>query len=675
MLLAALLYTPVAGATDVLICYSSGYEADVVAKIVGTGLFPVVDEFNCGGGTPTDANFAAYDAVLVYSDSGFLDPTTLGDRLATFVDNGGGVVEAVFANGSVPLSGRFESQGYEAFTGNAQGGGNGLTMVIDDPAHPIMAGVVNFNAGTSSFDTSNAVLQPGGTQIAHYSQNGLPLVATLETKPGRTVGLNFYPPSSAIRADFWSTATDGALLLANSLAWVGILDADGDGWNDSQDNCPDFANPAQDDLDLDGLGDLCDPCDDRFDPDTDADGVCDSMDVCPNGSDVLDADGDLSPDGCDACPFDPPNQDLDNDGICNIDDVCPNGSDIVDSDGDGIADGCDDCPAGNDADFDQVCDAFDRCQGFDDNADIDADNTPDACDACPFDAPDDDLDDDGVCNSSDVCPAFDDAIDGDGDGAPDACDPCPAWALDDEDGDGVCGDVDACPGFNDASDADGDDVPNGCDACPVDPAGADDDDIDGVCNTDDICDGFDDTLDQDLDRRPDDCDNCPTVANTTQADGDDDGFGASCDCEDGNPAVSPGATEACDGSDNDCDGDIDEAGSIGEDSWYADRDEDGQGNPDEEVTGCEQPPKTSTNADDCDDHDPQIFTGAGESCDEVDNNCNGEIDEIDDCAPADPTGGDGSADPGGCGCDSGRSGLPTAALLAFAVLPALRRRR
>lgn len=40
-------------------------------------------------------------------------------------------------------------------------------------------------------------------------------------------------------------------------------DADGDGLTNSLDNCPTVANPSQADLDHDGLGDTCDPTDNR----------------------------------------------------------------------------------------------------------------------------------------------------------------------------------------------------------------------------------------------------------------------------------------------------------------------------------------------------------------------------------------------------------------------------
>jgi len=53
------------------------------------------------------------------------------------------------------------------------------------------------------------------------------------------------------------------------------------------------------------------------------------------------------------------------------------------------------------------------------------------------------------------------------------------------------------------------------------------------------------------------------VADTCQVDLDGDGFTCSVDCDDADAAVYPGALEACDGLDNDCDGQVDEGCGTG----------------------------------------------------------------------------------------------------------------
>src|SRR5215470_13108792 len=60
-------------------------------------------------------------------------------------------------------------------------------------------------------------------------------------------------------------------------------------------------------------------------------------------------------------------------------------------------------------------------------------------------------------------------------------------------------------------------------------------------------------IDTDGDGVADACDNCPSVYNPSQLDGDLDGAGAACDCDDTNPNVRPGIPEVCDGLDTDCD--------------------------------------------------------------------------------------------------------------------------
>ncbi|MDP2309062.1 MAG: putative metal-binding motif-containing protein [Pseudomonadota bacterium] len=152
-------------------------------------------------------------------------------------------------------------------------------------------------------------------------------------------------------------------------------------------------------------------------------------------------------------------------------------------------------------------------------------------------------------------------------------------------------------------------------------------------------------------------------------DEDGDGFLVSeGDCDDSDADINPGAAELCDDVDNDCDAEVDEGGSA---IWYADSDDDGYGDPSASTTGCDAPAgyvSDATDCDDssalfrpgaeesncsdpadyncdgssgysdldgdgyaacaeCDDGEPTINPGALEACNEIDDNCDGEVDD------------------------------------------------
>jgi len=110
------------------------------------------------------------------------------------------------------------------------------------------------------------------------------------------------------------------------------------------------------------------------------------------------------------------------------------------------------------------------------------------------------------------------------------------------------------------------------------------------------------------------------------ADADADAFPACLDCDDTAAAVNPDASELCDGLDNNCDGNTDEAGALGEATWYADADADGQGNPRAVRIACDQPTGYVSNADDCNDAAAASLKGGVEVCDGLDNDCDGTVD-------------------------------------------------
>jgi hypothetical protein len=96
------------------------------------------------------------------------------------------------------------------------------------------------------------------------------------------------------------------------------------------------------------------------------------------------------------------------------------------------------------------------------------------------------------------------------------------------------------------------------------------------------------------------------------------------DCDDTNAAVHPEASEVCDMLDNNCDGAIDENGLS---TFYQDYDGDGHGNAAVSMEACGKPPGYVMNSDDCNDLRLDVFPGAVETCDGIDNNCNLMIDD------------------------------------------------
>jgi Zn-dependent metalloprotease/subtilisin family serine protease len=198
---------------------TSTWLQDIVNKLSATGQFSSVTSLHVGTVTPSLATLNTFDAVMVFRDGNYLNPTALGDTLAAYVDAGGAVVTTVFEVANNNLAGRWTND-YRAIVSSSQTNGPLLTLgTVPLPNHPIMNGVSRFSGGTSSYRAGSITLLPGCEVVANWS-NGDPLIVTREVGRSRRVDLNFYPVSSTSRSDFWDTTTDGSLIMANALKWA-----------------------------------------------------------------------------------------------------------------------------------------------------------------------------------------------------------------------------------------------------------------------------------------------------------------------------------------------------------------------------------------------------------------------------------------------------------------------
>jgi hypothetical protein len=212
---------------DVGLCAAAGtigacQWTDVQTRLQNSGMFNSVTIVNAAAATPTLAQLQAFDALLVWTNTTPVSNVALGDVLADYVDGGGGVVVAVFANSTTTagrnIGGRWQNV-YEVImdqSGNASGVASLGTVLV--PGHPVMAGVAAFQGGTTSSRPNGTALAPGSTMIAQWS-DGKVLVA--EGQNPRRIDLGFYPPNASCVQAGW--VTGGDQLMVNALLHVATV--------------------------------------------------------------------------------------------------------------------------------------------------------------------------------------------------------------------------------------------------------------------------------------------------------------------------------------------------------------------------------------------------------------------------------------------------------------------
>lgn len=153
-----------------------------------------------------------------------------------------------------------------------------------------------------------------------------------------------------------------------------------------------------------------------------------------------------------------------------------------------------------------------------------------------------------------------------------------------------------------------------------------------------VCDNLDNNCDSGIDEN--------LAVNSYYSDADGDGYGSTTvaafqtcqtlppigyvvnnlDCDDQDATINPAAAEICDLIDNNCNGAINDGLAVS--TYYVDTDGDGYGGQ-LFTTSCMTTPPAgyASNGADCNDLDPSINPSAIDVCDDLDNNCDGVVDD------------------------------------------------
>lgn len=636
---------------DVLILGSPSiyvHNFDIEASFIEDGRFGRVEAFQVNDLDPEDIDFRDWDAVFVWAEEPFNDPVELGDRLADFVDSGGGVVVGGYAFGAnasgqdASLGGRLVTGGYLPLTQGGTHSGAVGPQAGDYGTQPFgvhesMLFVIRFYGGTGSFHTKG--LAPTQNALVTMAwEDGDPLVAVKTAGGGRVAAMNFFPVSDRFADTYppvapnWDDITNGSAMIGSTVLWT------------LGDIVPCLNTVLTQDLNCNGVDEslegsidpLAPECDQNMFPNQDwyfnYDQYGCEYDVSNLDQDMDGFGGqpqqvfpdeptpvpfpDLRGPTCDNCPgdFNPDQRNLECDGAGDLCDSCPTLPDMgQDMDRDEITDDCDNCPGStpntdqSDVDYDTIGEACDNCPGLynpfqEDGGDPDP-NAEAATSPNPLLLPTD-----GVGNACDNCVNVwnRDQLDSDGDGLGDACDNCittPNLDQVDSDGDGFGDACDPCPldPILDPADVDGDGVGDRCDICIDEPDPLQlDGDGDGIGDACDNCpvDRNANQADFDLDDVGNPCDLCPEVPDSDQDDRDGDLIGSACDnCPD---------IVNVDQADRDVDGvgDLCDTCPSIRDPDQADRDGDGVGDL------CDNCPSLANPSQSDDDGD-----GLGDACD------------------------------------------------------------
>ncbi len=181
-----------AAATSIALISGLQSELDTVkAGLEATGQFTSVTTL-LDSSVSGPGDLGAYDAVLTWSDVPYANASQFGDALKAYVDTGGGVVTATYAQ-SAPwaLAGGIAGSGYMPFQIGAPGVDPGSSVVATVPGDVIFNGI---DLGTIGFFTNVNYIDPVldvGAELLATNGAGIEMIA--RNAAGNVISANMFP--------------------------------------------------------------------------------------------------------------------------------------------------------------------------------------------------------------------------------------------------------------------------------------------------------------------------------------------------------------------------------------------------------------------------------------------------------------------------------------------------
>ncbi len=195
---------------------ATGRSDDLVRGLQGLSNVASVEVLNGQFNTPNLAYLQNFDMVVVSSNFGWADPVLLGNTLADYADQGGGLclmVAALANSGPWGLLGRITTPEYMPIRMAGPGVGG---QAVEFAAHPITAGMQSLSC---ILPIKSSQTQGEGIALGHYANSTL-IGAVNPAKP--VVAINVFPASGAWSGDLVLMVGNSLDYLSNASGWAKV---------------------------------------------------------------------------------------------------------------------------------------------------------------------------------------------------------------------------------------------------------------------------------------------------------------------------------------------------------------------------------------------------------------------------------------------------------------------